>query len=50
MSCSLLEQSEYRGNQELIRMGAVPIDTDWNGDLTALPVKEEDPIQLTLFD
>ena len=42
--------SEYRGNQELIRMGAVPIDTDWNGDLTALPVKEEDPIQLTLFD
>lgn len=42
--------SEYKGNQELIRMGDVPIDTDWNGDLTALPVKEEDPIQLTLFD
>lgn len=43
-------KSEYRGNQELIRMGAVPIDMDWNGDLTTLPVKEEDHVQLTLFD
>lgn len=44
------DKSEYRGNQELIRMGAVPIDMGWNGDLTALPVKEEDPVQLTLLD
>lgn len=41
---------EYRGNQELIRMGAVPVDEDWNGALTSLPSKEDDPVQLTLFD
>lgn len=43
-------KSEYRGNQELIRMGAVPIDANWDGDLTTLPGKEKEPIQLTLFD
>ncbi len=42
---------EYRGNQELIRLGAVPIDINWNGDLTVLPVKkEEEYVQRSLFD
>lgn len=43
------DKSEYKGNQELICMGAVPIDTDWNGELSTLSTKE-DSIQLTLFD
>ena len=40
----------YRGNQELIRLGAIPVHEDWNGDVTNLPEKPEDPVQLTLFD
>ncbi len=44
------DKPEYRGNQELIRMGAVPIGADWNGDLTIRPEKEEESVQLTLFD
>ena len=43
-------QKDYRGNQELIKLGAVPVQADWNGDVTAVPEKEEEGVQLTLFE
>lgn len=41
---------EYKGNQELIKLGAVPIDENWNGDVSECNIQEEEPIQLTFFD
>ena len=41
---------EYRGNQELIKLGAIPVDEGWDGNVTRLPEKPEEPVQLTLFD
>ena len=43
------DHPEYRGNQELIKLGAIPIGADWDGDVTKLPEKPEEPIQLTLL-
>ncbi|MBR3446371.1 MAG: DNA-protecting protein DprA [Oscillospiraceae bacterium] len=40
---------EYRGNRELIQLGAVPIDADWDGDVTNVPPPAEEEVQLTLF-
>ena len=40
----------YRGNQELIRLGAIPVGEDWDADVTKLPEKPEEPVQLSLFD
>lgn len=40
---------EYRGNRELIQLGAVPIDAGWNGDVTNVPPPAEEEVQLTLF-
>ena len=37
---------QYKGNAELIKLGAFPIDENWNGDLTF----QEDTIQLSLSD
>ena len=44
------DNKDYRGNRELIGLGAVPITEDWNGDITVLPNKKEEPVQLSLFD
>ncbi len=44
------DKPEYRGNQELIRMGAVPIGADWDGDLTIQQTEDEESVQLMLFD
>ena len=53
---------EYPGNVELIRMGAIPIDENWDGTITKTEfdkskvksiqnqVKKPDGIQLSLFD
>ena len=42
----------YRGNQALIKQGAVPIDEDWDGNLSASVRKEnaETCVQMDLFD
>jgi hypothetical protein len=40
---------EYRGNRELIQLGALPIDAGWNGDVTNVPPPTEEEVQLTLF-
>lgn len=43
--------TEYKGNQELIRLGAMPIDENWNGDVSSYHAQEDDePVQMTLFD
>ena len=34
---------------QLIKLGAIPIGADWDGDVTKLPEKPEEPIQLTLL-
>lgn len=44
------DNRDYRGNQELIRLGAIPITEDWNGDVSLIPEKQEEFIQLSLFD
>lgn len=41
---------EYKGNQELIKLGSVPIDESWNGDVSKCRIQKEEPVQLTLFD
>ena len=44
-------QRQYPGNAELIRMGAIPIDDTWNGDITKLDNPSIDQgTQLSLFD
>lgn len=44
-------QQEYKGNQELIKLGAMPINEEWNGNVADFQVqKEEVPVQLKLFD
>lgn len=41
----------YHGNQELIKLGAIPVAQNWNGDITQYDRHPEDElIQLTLFD
>lgn len=41
----------YYGNQELIKLGGIPIDENWNGDISVKPInKDDEPKQLTLFD
>ena len=49
--CPLLcwNNPEYRGNQELIRLGAAAIDENWNGDVSDVPDPAPEEIQLTLF-
>lgn len=42
------DEPAYEGNRELIRLGAVPIDESWTGDLTAPP--EEEYTQLSFLD
>ncbi|MDE5946540.1 MAG: DNA-processing protein DprA, partial [Oscillospiraceae bacterium] len=38
----------YKGNQELIKFGAMPIDESWNGDMSIYNIQDEKkPIQLT---
>lgn len=41
---------EYTGNQELIKLGAVPITEDWNGSLPSPSKKQEESVQISLFD
>lgn len=48
---------DHPGNRELIRMGAIPITDDWDGDIEAAearktaPIGEEpEPKQLSIFD
>lgn len=42
---------EYKGNQELIKLKAIPIDDTWNGDISLHYLQQADePIQMTLFD
>ena len=51
---------DYPGNQELIRLGAIPINEEWDGNVEAVPsfipeiLPEEKPEQvsrqLSLFD
>lgn len=42
---------DYKGNQELIKRGAIPIDEDWDCDLSAI-ISDETPSarQLSFFD
>lgn len=43
--------AEYKGNTELIKLGAMPIDENSSGDVSEYhSPKEEEPVQLTLFD
>lgn len=44
--------SAYQGNQELIKLGGIPIDENWNGDISVKQPdkKDDEPKQLTLFD
>ena len=44
------DKKDYRGNQELIKLGAIPITEDWNGDVSKIPEKQEEVVQLSLFD
>ena len=44
------DNPDYRGNQELIRRGAIPIGEDWDGNTAGQPDQPEEPVQLTLFD
>ncbi len=44
------DNPSYKGNQELIRLGAIPIDEDWNGDPTFTPPERQRFTQMTLFD
>ena len=50
---------DYPGNRELIRLGAIPVSDEWDGDVSAVPdepLKEKKPnpvpvaTQLSLFD
>lgn len=42
---------EYKGNQELIKLKAIPIDDTWNGNISSYyPPQDDEPIQMTLFD
>ena len=42
---------EYKGNMELIKLGAVPIDETWDGDVLKYKInKPQQPEQLSLFD
>ena len=43
------DDPKYRGNQALIKLGAIPIGENWDGDVTKLPEQPEEPIQLTLL-
>lgn len=40
----------YRGNQELIKRGAIPIDDNWDGDITYSPSSPLYGTQTSLFD
>lgn len=40
----------YRGNQGLMELGALPVDEDWDGDITAVPDEPEEDVQLSFFD
>lgn len=43
--------STCKGNQELIKLGAIPIDENWDGNITALKNKKgTDTVQLSFFD
>lgn len=44
------DNKSYRGNQELIKLGAIPINEDWNGDVSKILKKQEEAVQLSLFD
>ena len=44
------DNKDYRGNQELIKLGAIPITDDWNGDVSFNPEKQEEFVQFSLFD
>lgn len=39
----------YKGNQELIKLGAVPIDFEWDGNLNFISESTNEPVQLS-FD
>lgn len=47
-------KNEYKGNTELIKMGAFPINENWNGDISgykAIKSKNENPSeQISFFD
>ncbi len=43
------DNSEYPGNEGLIRLGATPISENWDADITNIPSKKE-AVQLSLFD
>jgi predicted Rossmann fold nucleotide-binding protein DprA/Smf involved in DNA uptake len=41
---------EYKGNVELIKRGAIPIDESWDGDLTGDKAEQMEALeQLSLF-
>ena len=45
------EVSNYPGNAALIKMGAIPIDENWDGDVSKFRIeKPKQAIQMTLFD
>ena len=45
------DNSEYKGNMELIKMGSTGIDEKWNGDIArCYKVADKEPVQLTLSD
>ncbi|MCQ2434582.1 MAG: DNA-processing protein DprA [Oscillospiraceae bacterium] len=42
---------EYKGNQELIKLGAIPIDENWDGNISVVKKPKEDEfVQLSLFE
>lgn len=47
---------EYKGNQELIKMGALPVNENWNGDISGFYTHKEDnddkdkSVQLKFFE
>lgn len=44
------DHKAYKGNQELIRLGAIGIGEDWNGDPDALQPPPKPGEQMSLFD
>lgn len=42
--------AEYKGNIELIKLGAVPIDETWDGDVSSYEAAQSEPLeQISLF-
>ncbi len=44
------DNPSYKGNQELIKLGAVPITEEWDGNVSSVPESQEQYTQLSLFD